>query len=105
MKAPAPDTGNYKVLGSSQADYTILAWQEGENGKLTFRLLPKAKTVSGPKKKSSYPGPSRTKEHQNLSHFNLLCAEKSHLIHSILVRQGLFKYSQADTLAPTSHNR
>jgi hypothetical protein len=50
-KAPALDTGNYEVLGSSQLDYTILARQERETGELTFRFLPKAKTVSVPKDK------------------------------------------------------
>ena len=50
-KALALDTGYYEVLGSSQLDYTILARQERETGELTFRLLPKAKTVSVPKDK------------------------------------------------------
>jgi len=50
-KAPALDTGNYAVLRSSQLDYTILARQERETGELTFRLLPKANTVSVPKDK------------------------------------------------------
>ena len=50
-KAPALDTGNYEVLGSSQLNYTILARQERETGELTFRLLPKANMVSVPKDK------------------------------------------------------
>jgi len=49
--APALDTGNYEVLGSSQLDYTILPRQERETGELTFRLLPKATMVSVPKDK------------------------------------------------------
>jgi hypothetical protein len=51
MLAPAWDTGNYEVLGSSQLDYTILARQQRETGELTFQLLPKAKTVSVSKDK------------------------------------------------------
>jgi len=35
-KALALDTGNYKVLRSSQLDYSILAPQERETGELTF---------------------------------------------------------------------
>jgi len=50
-KAPALDTGNYEVLGSSQLDYTILSRQERDTGELTFRLLPKPKTVLVPKDK------------------------------------------------------
>jgi len=34
--APALDTWNYEVLGSSQLDYTILARQERETAELTF---------------------------------------------------------------------
>jgi len=46
---PSLDTGNYKVFGSSQLDYTSVAHQERETSELTFRLLPKAKMVSLPK--------------------------------------------------------
>jgi len=35
-QAPALDTGNYEVLGTSQLDYTILAGQKKETGELTF---------------------------------------------------------------------
>jgi len=51
QKAPALNTRNYKVLGSSHLDFTIVACQERETGKLIFRLLPKAKTLSVPKDK------------------------------------------------------
>jgi len=45
-KAPALDTGNYKVQGSCQLDDSTLASQERETSELTFRLSPKAETVS-----------------------------------------------------------
>jgi hypothetical protein len=56
-KAPAPDTGNYEVLGSSQLDYTIVARQEIETGYMAFSLLQKAETVSVPNEKQV---PART---------------------------------------------
>jgi hypothetical protein len=40
MNTPALDTGNCKVLGRSQLNYTILVHQLREPGELTFQLLP-----------------------------------------------------------------
>jgi len=50
-KPPSLDTGNYEVLRRSQLDYTILPCHERDTSKYTFRLRPKAKTVTVPKDK------------------------------------------------------
>jgi hypothetical protein len=49
--ALALDPGNQNALSPSYLHYTILGRQERETGKLTFRLLPKAKMVSVPMNK------------------------------------------------------
>jgi len=48
----ALDTGKFKVLRSSQLDYTIIACQERDTGKLTFRLQLENQRVSIPKNTS-----------------------------------------------------
>jgi len=58
-KFPALDTGNFKVLRSSQLDYTIVARQERETCELTFRLLPMLKLYQFPRANKLLPGPRR----------------------------------------------
>jgi len=56
-EALALDTGTYKVLASSQLDYTVVASQKTETGELTFRLLPNAKWYQFPGRHELLPGP------------------------------------------------
>jgi len=56
-KAPALDTGNYEVLGSSQLDYTILARQERETGELTSDSYQRLTRYKFPRTNELLPGP------------------------------------------------
>jgi len=99
-KALALDTGHYEVLESCQLNSTILAHQERETGRFTFRLLPKAKTVSVPKEKPVTTRTlGRTEENQNRSRFCLLWLERSPRIHRKPVCQGLSICFRNDTEA------
>ena len=89
MKAPAPDTGNYEVRGSSQLDYTVLACQERETGKLTFRLLPKGKTVSVPKDKEVTATTPSAPKTIRIAHVSAFSGLKDH------ARYTQFRYARA----------